>query len=71
MALLSAAGVAALRLDAVAAKSPQGPEDASRLPRAVAVGGARGDDGEVGAAKLPITWLAQGVERAWATGSRL
>jgi aconitate hydratase len=65
--LFSAAGIAALRIDASTAKKMQGQKSialpapaqwAERGPTTIAVGGA----------KLPFTWLAVGAERAWATG---
>jgi aconitate hydratase len=67
--LFSAAGIAALRVDAATAKKLQAQKSialpapgqwAERGPTTVAVG----------AAKLPVTWLALGAERAWAMGSR-
>ncbi len=67
--LLSAAGIAALRVDAVVARKLQGQTSialpppgqwAEKTPTAVIVG----------SAKLPVTWLALGAERAWATGAK-
>jgi len=67
--LFSAAGIAALRVDAATAKKLQAQKSialpapgqwAERGPTTVAVGGS----------KLPVTWLALGAERAWATGTR-
>jgi len=66
--LLSAAGIAALRLDAATARKLEGQKSialpapgqwAEREPTTVTAGGA----------KLPLTWLALGAERAWATGA--
>ncbi len=66
--LLSAAGIAALRVDAAAARKLDGQRSialpppsqwAEREPTTVAVG----------AAKLPVTWLAPGAERAIAMGA--
>jgi aconitate hydratase len=68
VALLSAAGIAALRIDAATVDKLEGQKSialpapgqwAERAPTTVAVG----------AAKLPFTWLALGAERAWATGA--
>ncbi|MDP9034342.1 MAG: aconitase family protein [Myxococcota bacterium] len=68
VALLSAAGIAALRLDAPAARGLKGqktiafPHPSSWVdkgPMTVVAGGA----------KLPLTWLARGAERSWATGT--
>jgi aconitate hydratase len=65
--LLSAAGIAALRVDAGVAKKLEGQRSialpppaqwAEREPTPIAVGTAR----------LPVTWLAFGAERSWATG---
>jgi aconitate hydratase len=67
VALLSAAGIAALRLDAAHAKSLKGQRSiALPAPSQWAEHGAT--PVQVGAAKLPMTWLAQAHERAWATG---
>ena len=68
VALLSAAGIAALRIDAGSVKKLEGQRSislpppaqwAEREPTAVAVG----------AARLLLTWLAFGADRAWATGA--
>jgi len=65
--LLSAAGIAALRVDAATVRKLEGQKSialpapgqwAEREPTTITVG----------AAKLPLTWLALGAERAWATG---
>jgi aconitate hydratase len=67
VSLLSAAGIVALRLDASAAKKledqktlllPAPSQWAERETTTVSAGGV----------KLPVTWLALGAERAWATG---
>jgi aconitate hydratase len=69
VALFSAVGIAAIRVEAAAAKALKGqrtialPAPSQWLERkatAVAVGGS----------KLPLTWLALGTERTWATGGR-
>ena len=67
VALLSAAGIAAIRLDAAAAKGLKGQRTIalpapSQWPERAAATVA------VGPTKLPLTWLALGAERAWATG---
>jgi aconitate hydratase len=67
VALLSAAGIAAIRLDAAAAKGLKGQRTIalpapSQWPERAAATIA------VGPTRLPLTWLARGAERAWATG---
>jgi aconitate hydratase len=67
VALLSAAGIAAIRLDAGSAKGLKGQRTIalpapSQWPERAAASIA------VGPTKLPLTWLARGPERAWATG---
>ena len=67
VALLSAAGIAAIRLDAASAKGLRGQRTIalpapSQWPERAAATIA------VGPTKLPLTWLARGPERAWATG---
>jgi len=67
VALLSAAGIAAIRLDAAAAKGLKGQRTIalpapSQWPETAAASVA------VGPTKFPLTWLARGAERAWATG---
>src|SRR6185312_10284198 len=67
VSLFSAAGIAAIALDAASAKQLKGHRTIalpapSQWPERAAVTVA------VGAAKLPLTWLALGVERVWATG---
>jgi aconitate hydratase len=68
VALLSAAGIAALRIDAAAAKSLKG-EKTIALPPPAQWPERQATTVSVGAAKLPLTWLALGAERAWATGA--
>ncbi|MBV9946757.1 MAG: 3-isopropylmalate dehydratase [Myxococcales bacterium] len=68
VALLSAAGIAALRIDAAAAKSLQGQKTIA-LPAPAQWAERQATTVNVGAAKLPLTWLALGAERAWATGA--
>ncbi len=68
VALFSAAGIAAIRLDAAAAKGLKGQRTIalpapSQWPERSAASVA------VGPTKLPLTWLARGAERAWATGA--
>jgi aconitate hydratase len=68
VALLSAAGIAAIRLDSASAKGLKGQKTLalpapSQWPERGAATIA------VGPAKLPLTWLALGAERAWAMGS--
>ncbi len=67
VALLSAAGIAAIHLDAASAKGLKGQRTIalpapSQWPERAATTIA------VGPARLPLTWLARGAERAWATG---
>jgi aconitate hydratase len=68
VSLLSAAGIVAIRLDPAAAKGLKGQKMIALPPpgqwaerQATAV--------NVGGSKLPLTWLASGAERAWATGA--
>ncbi len=69
VALLSAAGIAAIRLDATAAKGLKGqrtialPAPSQWLERGAT-------PIAVGPTNLPLTWLALGAERQWATGDR-
>jgi aconitate hydratase len=66
--VLSAAGIAAIRLDAGAVKALKGqrtialPAPGQWPERAAATVA-------VGPTKLPLTWLALGAERAWVTGA--
>ena len=69
VALLSAAGVAALRFDAAAGKSLKGHKSIA-LPAPSQWPERDATPVQVGTSKLAITWLAQGPERAWATGTR-
>ncbi len=70
VALFSAAGVVALRFDAAAARSLKAHKSiALQAPTQWAERDAT--TVQVGTTKLPITWLAQGPERAWAMGSGL
>jgi aconitate hydratase len=67
VALFSAAGIVAIRLDAAAAKGLKGQRTIalpapSQWPERAAASVA------VGPTSLPLTWLARGAERAWATG---
>jgi aconitate hydratase len=69
VALLSGSGIAAIRLDDVAAKALRGQRTIA-LPAP-----AQWSEGEATAipadgAKLSLTWLALGAERTWATGVR-
>jgi aconitate hydratase len=70
VALFSAAGIAAIRLDAAAAKGLKGQRTIalpapSQWPERAAA------SVTVGPTKLPLTWLARGLERAWATGAAM
>ena len=67
VALLSGAGVAAIRIDPAIAKRLKGHKSiALPAPSQWAEGTATSVD--VGATQLPLTWLALGAERTWATG---
>jgi aconitate hydratase len=67
VALLSAAGIAAIRLEAAAVKGLKGQRTIA-LP-APSQWPERGTTTiAVGSTKLPLMWLALGAERAWATG---
>jgi aconitate hydratase len=68
VALLSAAGIAALRLDAGAAKGLKGQRTIA-LPAPSSWPERQATTVTVGAVRLPLTWLALGAERAWATGA--
>jgi aconitate hydratase len=71
VSLLSAAGIVALRLDPAAAKKLEGQKTiALPAPAHWAKGESTGESTTVsaGGAKVPVTWLALGPERAWATG---
>jgi aconitate hydratase len=67
VALLSAAGIAAIRLDAVAATTLKGHKTIA-LPAPSQWSEREATTITVGGVKLPLTWLALGAERAWATG---
>jgi hypothetical protein len=68
VALLSAAGIAAIRIEASSAKKLAAQKTIA-LPAPSQWPEGEAPSVAVGAAKLPLTWLASGVERAWATGS--
>jgi aconitate hydratase len=68
VALLSAAGIAAIRLDPAAAKRIKGQKTIA-LPAPAQWAERQATTVSVGATKLPLTWLALGAERAWATGA--
>jgi aconitate hydratase len=68
VALLSAVGIAALRLDPAVAKALKGQKTIA-LPAPSQWSERQATTISVGAAKLPLTWLALGAERAWATGN--
>jgi aconitate hydratase len=65
--LLSAAGIAALRVDGAVAKKLEGQKTIA-LPAPSQWAEREATVVTAGAAKLPLTWLALGAERAWATG---
>jgi aconitate hydratase len=67
VALLSGAGIAAIRLDAAAERALEG-QTTIMLPAPSQWAEREATTVPVGGAKLPLTWLALGVERAWATG---
>jgi aconitate hydratase len=67
VALLSAAGIAALRVDASAAKRLEGSKSIA-LPAPSQWAERDATTVIAGGAKLPVTWLALGAERTWATG---
>jgi aconitate hydratase len=67
VALLSAAGIAAIRVDAAAAKGLKGQRTIA-LPAPSQWAERDATPIAVGPTKLPLTWLALGAERAWATG---
>jgi aconitate hydratase len=68
VALLSAAGIAAIRLDAAAAKGLKGQKTIA-LPAPSQWRERQATTVSVGASTLPLTWLALGSERTWATGA--
>ena len=67
VSLLSAAGIVALRLDASAAKKLEGQKTIA-LPAPSQWAEGESTTVSAGAAKVLVTWLALGAERAWATG---
>jgi aconitate hydratase len=68
VALLSAVGIAAIRLDPAAVKELQGQKTIA-LPAPGQWAERQATTVDVGATKMTLTWLASGAERAWATGS--
>jgi aconitate hydratase len=66
--LLSAAGIAAIRLDATSAKQLEGQKTIA-LPAPSLWREREETTVSAGSVKLPVTWLALGAERAWATGT--
>jgi aconitate hydratase len=69
VSLLSAAGIIALRVDAAAAKKLEGQKTIA-LPAPSQWGEREATTVSAGVAKVPLTWLALGAERAWATGGK-
>jgi aconitate hydratase len=67
VSLLSAAGIAALRVDASTAKKLEGQKTIA-LPAPSQWAERETTTVSAGATKLPVTWLALGAERTWATG---
>ena len=67
VALFSASGIAALRLDGPAAKLLKGQKAIVLPPPSQWVEG-QPTTVLAGGARLAVTWLARGTERAWATG---
>jgi aconitate hydratase len=67
VAILSAAGIAALRVDAAVTKKIEGQKTIA-LPAPAAWAERAATPVTVGSAKVPVTWLALGAERSWATG---
>jgi aconitate hydratase len=67
VAVLSAAGIAALRVDPAVARRLEGQKVIS-LPAPSQWAERDATPIAVGGAKLPVTWLALGLERDWATG---
>jgi aconitate hydratase len=68
VALLSAAGVAAICIDSPVAKRLKGQKTIA-LPAPAQWAERKATTVTVGTAQVPLTWLAQGAERTWATGS--
>ena len=69
VALFSAAGIAAIRVDAIATKGLKGQRTIA-LPAPSQWPERGATPVAVGPTKLPLTWLALGAERLWATGER-
>ncbi len=67
VALLSAEGVAAIRLDSAAAKRLKGQKTIA-LPAPGSWAERQATSVSVGTGHLSLTWLASGAERLWATG---
>jgi len=67
VAIFSAAGIAAIRLDEAASRGIKGHRTIA-LPAPSQWPEGRAATVNVGGAKLPLTWLALGTERLWATG---
>jgi aconitate hydratase len=67
VAILSAAGIAAIRLDAAASRGIRGQRTIA-LPAPSQWPEGEAATVNVGGTRLPLTWLALGTERAWATG---
>jgi aconitate hydratase len=67
VALLSAAGIAALRVDLPTLKKLEGQKSIA-LPAPSQWPERDATTMTAGATKLPVTWLALGAERTWATG---
>ncbi len=68
VALLSAVGIAALRVDASAVRALRG-QATIVLPPPSHWPERQATTVVAGSAKVPVTWLALGDERAWATGA--
>jgi hypothetical protein len=68
VALFSAAGIAAIRLEDAAAEKLEG-QKTIVLPAPAQWAEGQATTVTAGAVKLPLTWLALGPERAWATGA--
>ncbi|MDP8998631.1 MAG: aconitase family protein [Myxococcota bacterium] len=68
VALFSAVGIAAIRFNDGAAKSLQG-HTRIALPAPGQWPERQATTASIGATTLPLTWLAMGAERAWATGA--
>jgi hypothetical protein len=69
VALLSGAGIAAIRLDMAAAKALRG-QGSIALPAPGQWPEGAATAVPSGSTKLSLTWLALGAERTWATGVR-